>query len=52
MKGDTMHRVHVPRVAAPAPARPRGAKVISLDARRKARLERIDPKRPAPRPAA
>jgi hypothetical protein len=47
-----MHRVHVPRVAAPAPARLRGAKVIALDARRKARLERIDPKRPAPRPAA
>jgi hypothetical protein len=47
-----MHRVHVPRVAAPAPARLRGAKVIALDACRMARLERIDPERPAPRPAA
>ena len=47
-----MKRVHVPRVAAPEPARLRGAKVIALDARRKARLERVDPKRPAAPSAA
>ena len=47
-----MKRVHVARVAAPEPARLRGAKVIALDARRKARLERPDPKRPDFRPAA
>jgi hypothetical protein len=45
-----MH-LHLVRVAArPAPLRP--AKVIALEARRKARLERHDPKRQPPRPAA
>jgi len=47
-----MNRVYMPRVAAPVAARQRGAKVISLDARRKARLEQIDPKRQPPKQAA
>jgi len=47
-----MNRVYMPRVATPVVARERGAKVISLDARRKARLERIDPKRQPPKQAA
>jgi hypothetical protein len=46
-----MNRVFIPRVAVPAPARPRAAKVISLDARRKARLERIVPKPQPPKAA-
>ena len=45
-----LHLVRV--VARPQPPRP--AKVIALEARRQARLERQDPKRPTPpqRPAA
>jgi hypothetical protein len=41
-----MHRLHiVPRVEAPpVPAGKRGAKIIALEARRKARLERLGPK--------
>jgi hypothetical protein len=48
-----MH-LHLVRVAAaPREARyPRPAKVVALEARRKARLERIRPKRLPPKPAA
>jgi hypothetical protein len=45
-----MHRHLVRVVARPTPPRP--AKVVSLDARRKARLEAARPKRPPTRPAA
>jgi hypothetical protein len=45
-----MHRRLVRVVARPKPPRP--AKVISLEARRKARLEATRPKRPPTRPAA
>lgn len=44
-----MHR-HLLPVAAP-PARPRPAKVVSLDVRRKRRLEASAPKPPAPQAA-
>lgn len=41
-----MHRVHVPRVVAPQPVRQRGAKVISLEARRQARVEQVQKRQP------
>jgi hypothetical protein len=46
-----MH-LHLVRIVARPKAVPRPAKVIVLDSRRKARLERQDPKRQPPRPAA
>jgi hypothetical protein len=46
-----MH-LHLVRVAARPKQVPRPAKVVQLDARRKARLEAERPKRPRPRPAA
>jgi hypothetical protein len=46
-----MH-LHLVRVAARPKAVQRPAKVIVLESRRKARLERQDPKRQPPRPAA
>jgi hypothetical protein len=45
-----MH-LHLVRVAA-RPKPPRPAKVVSLEARRKVRLETARPKRPPTRPAA
>jgi hypothetical protein len=45
-----MH-LHLVRVARPKQAQ-RPAKVVQLEARRKARLEAARPERPRPRPAA
>jgi hypothetical protein len=48
-----MHRhLHVVRLVPPRPVRPRPAKVIVLDVRRKARLEPTRPERQPPRDAA
>ena len=44
-----MHRHLLP--AAPAPVRQRPAKVVSLEVRRKSRLEATTPKPPAPKAA-
>jgi hypothetical protein len=46
-----MH-LHLVRVVARPKPLPRPAKVVQLDARRKARLEAARPERPHPRPAA
>lgn len=52
--GAVMHRhLHIVRLVPPRPVRPeRPAKVIVLDARRKARLEAARPERQPPRDAA
>ena len=50
-RGDEMH-LHIVRVAAPHLKTPRPAKVIQLETRRKARLERERLERSRPRPAA
>jgi hypothetical protein len=46
-----MH-LHLVRVASRPKEAQRPAKVVQLEARRQARLERMRPERPKPRPAA